>query len=146
MRELKFRTWSKKHSQWMDHCAVINSSGELGSYFLEKMEDGSFAQHLIGLDRAENIIQVFTGLKDKNGQEIYEGDIIEYSRAFPIDEEDWNYSKRVGIVEWAETQYGKKPGWEIINKDRDYYGGWPGQGCVLVVGNIFENKELLNEV
>ena len=73
----------------------------------------------------------YTGLNDKNGREVYEGDILELPKG----------SKR--YVEWDDTyklfvlvdSMGRKVSMSIIN--------WSAENTE-VIGNIFENKELLN--
>ena len=99
-----------------------------------------------------------TGLKDKNGKLIYEGDIIVMPNQYPFyDQENKGEYKLnyVGIVEWIHSQWqyvyhcvnsnirGISDG--INNGLNDY--GWDENENTeyLILGNIYENKELLNE-
>ena len=83
------------------------------------------------VDRAfQGELQQFTGLKDKNGKEIYEGDIV-----------DWpNYEgKLLYLVEFSEGRFG-------LNLSNDGFGFTIkiSEECE-VIGNKFENPELLEE-
>ena len=90
----------------------------------------------------------YTGLKDKHGKEIYEGDILRN-----LGKKDW-YGGEQGIVEYGEFGFTLDRQKRISNKDINYID-WDGEwlGCDFegnakdceVVGNIYENEELLNE-
>ncbi len=82
------------------------------------------------MDRDNHIdsmkLMQFTGLKAKNGKEIYEGDLVQ-----------WVYARRLvkGEIAWATCGFWIK-GW-LNTLESQYH--WPCE----VVGNIYENPELL---
>jgi len=106
MREIKFRAWDKKVKKMYQNI-------EAKSNFLDFLDDDSWA------------VMQFTGLYDKNGKEIYEGDIVE----FGTDKDD--DTKHCKIEVKYNTQMA---GFNPLNEsDENFY----------VIGNIYENPDLL---
>jgi uncharacterized phage protein (TIGR01671 family) len=71
MREIKFRAWIKKESR-MTEVGVLSQNGKSITVDDSDM-DGTYNRH-VGGNKFE--LMQYTGLKDKNGKEIYEGDIV----------------------------------------------------------------------
>ena len=90
-----------------------------------------------------------TGLKDKNGKLIYEGDIVKYAEFDWTDFSFKDWETEIAQVVWGNTYDNYYPAFDL--KDTDFDGtnafaylfneGW----TVEVIGNIYENKELLEE-
>ena len=123
MREIKFRAWHTKEKRWLD-AGKFDATHNL--YFWEQVIKSGYYE-----------LTQYTGLKDKNGKEIYEGDIINFqmTRVVLVDhpimtattEETAIYQ---GEVKWSE--YGFRP----------FIDGKASE--IEVIGNIYENPELLN--
>ena len=144
-REIKFRAWIPR-DPWQDQ----REDWEELSAGYEMCYDLAFEEYAPINDllrEVENLMQ-YTGLKDKNGKEIYEGDILRVFEYYCEEEPDLNAWKDV-VVEWddegcclsIEWNYGDYDitaiGWEFQNFDNS--------GCeVEVIGNIHENPELLS--
>lgn len=80
------------------------------------------------------ILMQSTGLKDKNGAEVYEGDIVNCSSGCPH------------IIYWEKeiggTFLGGMPGWYLSGLREGY--AWAGSE--EIIGNIYENPELLEDI
>jgi uncharacterized phage protein (TIGR01671 family) len=85
------------------------------------------------------IIQQFTGLIDKNGKDVYEGDFITFSCDYTIDSSDvdvvqWGNQEVFYDEEYAGFYFGRKLQFQILDKIMPE--------TIEVVGNIFENPDL----
>jgi uncharacterized phage protein (TIGR01671 family) len=129
VRELKFRAWIERYKKYMpvslihfypisgkiDYIEVVATGGDWAKFYPEEV-----------------ILEQHTGLKDKNGKEIYEGDIVTGKDHFDRD--------RKCIVEYSKTYC-----CYFITGD-----GWSDEYMFNlndkeVIGNIYENEDLLNE-
>lgn len=116
MREVKFRTWQRNLKEMHDVLAIDWESGWI------KTEVGKNMWNLGAYD-----LMQYTGLLDKNGKEIYEGDI------FRASSEHGRVCCFTGIVEWENDIYG-----DIIS------GFNLGDHIEIeLIGNIYENPELI---
>jgi uncharacterized phage protein (TIGR01671 family) len=122
-REIKFRAWDKETGLWY---------GNYGEPFT--LKDAMGKMWHTGLDRLE--FMQYTGLKDKKGKEIYEGDIV---RIGSLDGEP------LGEIEWISDQ----AQYEIRDNDKYQFGGEHVNELHTryfeVIGNIHENPELLGD-
>lgn len=124
MREIKFRAWLKEEKIMIDVSEIDFHSEEVSGF-----DESDVFYEGYGYDYAE-LIQ-FTGLRDKNGKEIYEGDIVVFKNVF-------NKDKFVGRVMYYS---GCKP---IL---------WDGKHSIdlaetneedlEIIGDMFGNPELL---
>ena len=130
MREIKFRAWDKERKIMTEVKEIFFDNEFVRLEFWES--DVSCYEHKY-FDEIE--IMQYTGLKDKNGVEIYEGDILKYKD--PYDKR----FKHISPVEYLKTQ----ASFGIL----DIYGNTiplhklTANNYLQVVGNIYENKDLL---
>lgn len=132
MREIKFRAWDNERKQIINYISSISP----------------ITHNLLNISINNHMLMQYTGLKDKNGKEIYEGDIIKITKwkwefrrwgkeyvtdiyfehwAFRYRWGDWSGSildfRSVVVLQW----------YELITQD------------VEIIWNIYKNPELLNK-
>ncbi len=123
MREIKFRIWDKQNKEMLD---LEDLHYEYGKMSIRTTMYNDY------FDTEDMILMQYTGIKDKNGKEIYEGDIIKYY--------DDTYK-----VEFKRDRGGYFP-----------FAQGDGCGCCQcevvtffndceILGNIYDNPELLKE-
>ena len=119
MREIKFRVWYIKRKRMLDReCIVLNDGDYYEDY--RDFEDGTALNNIV--------VMQYTGLEDKNDVEIYEGDIVRYFRN-----------------ELAVIVY-RNGGVDIRSLSwRDCEPLQRRMGEIEVIGNVYENPELLEE-
>ncbi len=135
MREIKFRAWDKEKNIWAKDDFLITSTGGICEYDEVRWTGGWH-------DITNYVLMQYSGLKDKNGKEIYEGDIVSCTRK--VDEGGgWSSKQRIprGKV-YFDANWGVKID-DIYTKFNLTGEMWRDFYDVEIIGNIYENVDLL---
>lgn len=129
----KFRVWDKNNKKMLNW-KELDLTKELGEDEITIFEPtGQFAHPIFFYDAMQS-----TGLKDKNGTEIYEGDIVEFK---------YPYDKRIktkGVIVWNDNKACFGISMKETTEQYELYR-ITAENYLSVIGNVHQNPELLED-
>lgn len=138
MREIKFRGKRLDNGEWVYGDYHHRAGGVHCIIDMQPNAQGKVVYFVIQVD-AETVGQ-FTGLHDKNGKDIYEGDIVKWILTMPAVSENGGYgeyeTEEIGKIKWdaAALQFGGYCAAGFAYESEDY---------AEIIGNVHDNPELL---
>lgn len=123
MQEIKLRAWNIIEKRWMYVACINFDSRIITAWYWDK--DMKYGQTGRLTKKNYKALTQFTGLKDKDGKEIYEGDILQYYN-------DKTDNKLLVTFEWGMFYAVNDDLWHYVSKN-----------AYIVIGNKFNNPELL---
>lgn len=135
----KFKAWDKKYKKIMK---VNQIDFEKRTVWIEADNGDHENRHTLTREFGDIELMQSTGLKDKNGVEIFEGDFCiqrgeePYSDENMTLDEDWEYR---GVIKFQDFAY-----WI---QDNDGFVKWLGTDCdeIEAIGNVWEDGDLIND-
>jgi len=140
MREIKFRVWNGLQMVYditVGKFGIFYVNPENGDG-LNPQDTASLTVNTTKYSDGIDVMQ-YTGLKDKNGKEIYEGDIVQ-NKDF-IEQWDEATEDVIGVVELYDGCFG------LVNSEDDLSNELPLFALteIEVIGNVYDNPELLKQ-
>jgi len=123
MQKIKFRAWDKKVKQMLEIEKIHFSMNKIICFDLYQKKK-VFSQKSFRKSSKDIILMQYTGIKDKNGKEIYEGDIVK--------------TQYIGSEGTKEIKYN-------IKYNFSGFGFIENLDTSEIIGNIYENPELLKD-
>ena len=141
MREIKCRVWDKLLHKWLDpDKCLYTASGKPVSVLSGEI-------HILDNALVENYVRVeYTGLKDKNGKEICEGDVIQtdYNEVYDFARYAvvWSNELAAWFTACLALHHGQT-GYKDVSRGGYCVGYLSSYLNTEVIGNIYENADLL---
>jgi uncharacterized phage protein (TIGR01671 family) len=140
------------HLHKTTHCPIGDPEqfpdNDIHQIVFERMTDWELPNQHLRVDVNPETVGQFTGLTDKNGKKIFEGDVIQFHKF--RDEPDW-----VGVISYDQCQYivtgkmplsyGKPIDGEAFYCPFEVAVSGINKETIKVIGNIHDNQELLEE-
>lgn len=133
MNRLKFRIWDKEEKKFVDYPVYFNLTN---SEVVTELWYGYQIQVEEAIQDSRYIVQQSTGLKDTNGEKIYEGDIVKFKN--PCDKR----FSTVGIIVWREDKACFGIDMEGTTEQFELYR-ITAENYLTIIGNKFKHLYLL---
>jgi len=131
MRDIKFRCWDTENKEMLEVQELDYEDSYNGQPMIRTTMYSDY------FDTEDMILMQYVGLKDKNGKEIYEGDIVKFR--FKDDREE--FSDLIGYIEYQTTF----TAFRIMSNQGSFKIDITEIKFIEVIGNIYKNPELLEE-
>lgn len=135
MKEIKYKFWSYYHKKMFEVAMLELAFGENNAVYITKgnaqVPDDYFEDGVVPNYPKDGVVLQYTGLKDKNDKEIYEGYILK-RHLRPINEPSYKATYEVKSLDYY-----------ILNGENDARFRPDMWGLCEIIGNIYENPELL---
>ena len=128
-REIKFRAWDKETGKMHYQINKPRTDENINDELIIQFDCTGYSARTKNKYIGSDCLMQYTGLKDKNGKEIFEGDVVfsESNQYYKQDEIVWDCYD----MGW---DIGKKDSWKLRS---------PMSSKTEIIGNIYENPELM---
>ena len=139
----KFRAWDSRNNEMVfserSDCFYINTKGVLFMYAIPNIEGGITTYH------KSYSVDLFAGLQDKNGADIYEGDVIQFSDKYEWHRSPFQSKDEIKEILEDHVKYPYERRVVKIPEDYEWLLSSEIQSYWEVIGNIHSNPELLEK-